>query len=169
MMSAMKPSGRRSTVAAITAAVGLLAAGLLWYGLPLGGELGQRFTGGQPVTVRLDDDRYYMIWTPDGTAPNCQVLPADEGGPGSSEFVNDPDAAVGLDAAGESWQGTTLIRVSPAGAYRLTCDTSGGLGAPPWGYGARARAITAIAAVSLAVSGLLAGAFIALRRPRART
>ena len=35
--------------------MGLLAAGLLWFGLPLGSTLGERFTGGEPVTVELDD------------------------------------------------------------------------------------------------------------------
>jgi hypothetical protein len=167
MMAAMKPSGRRVAVAAVAAAVGLLAAGLLWFGLPLGGALGQRFTGGEPVTVQLDDGRFYMIWTPDGTEPHCQLLPADESAPGNAEFIYEPDA-VDLDAAGESWRGTTRIRVNPAGAYRLTCDTSGALGEPPRGYGARARAITAIAALSLAATGLLAGAFVALRRSTAR-
>jgi hypothetical protein len=168
MMAAMKPSGRRFAVAAVTAAVGLLAAGLLWFGLPSGGTLGQRFTGGEPVTVQLDDGRLYMIWTPHGTEPHCQLLPAEEGAPGSAEFIDEP-GAVDLDAAGETWRGTTLVRASPAGAYRLTCDTSGALGDPPWGYGARARAITAIAALSLAAAGLLAGAFIALRRSTVRT
>jgi hypothetical protein len=162
MMAAMK---RRFAVAAFTAAVGLLVAGVLWFGLPLSGHLGQRFTGGQPVTVQLEEDRTYMLWTPDGTAPNCELVPADVSTSGSSEIVNEPDAAVSLDASDESWRGAALVRTTPSGAHRLTCDRSGAIGDPPWGYGARARAITAIAAISLAVIGLLAGGFIALRRP----
>ena len=72
MMAAMKPSGRRIAVAAVIAAVGLLAAGLLWFGLPLGSTLGERFTGGEPVTVELDDG---PLWdSPDDAVDRDQLL-----------------------------------------------------------------------------------------------
>ncbi|MDG4826436.1 hypothetical protein O7635_31690 [Asanoa sp. WMMD1127] len=156
---------RRGYAAAIVvAAVGMLAGGLLWFGLPVGGDLGQRFDAGRPVTVHLDDARLAMIWTSDAAAqPRCDVERVDGTGPSGVELISQPDQAVDLDADGRTWRGTTLVRAQPAGAHRLTCDTAGAVGEPPWGYGAKARALTAITAFSLAVAGALAGGIIALR------
>jgi hypothetical protein len=163
MMAAVTRSRRGYTVAAVTAAAGLVAAGLLWFGLPVGGTLGQRFQAGQPMTVHLDDGRSYMIWTSDGAEPGCDVTRERETAPSDIELVREPDAPVRLNAAGETWRGIVLVRASPAGAHRLTCDTPGALGEPPWGSGARARVLTAVAALSLAGAGLFAGSLVALR------
>ncbi len=163
-MIVMMASPRRYIAAAVTGAVGLLAAGLLWWGLPIGGDLGERFDAGQPITVNLEGGRPYMVWAGGETEPRCDVVRVEDAPNSSVEIRREPDQTVFLDAAGQTWRGTVLVRANPAGAFRLTCDTSGGLGDPPWGYGPKAQAITAVAALSLATAGILTGIVIALRR-----
>ena len=73
IMIVMIAPPRRYIAAAVTGAVGLLAAGLLWWGLPIGGDLGERFDAGQPITVNLEGGRHYMVWAGGETEPRCDV------------------------------------------------------------------------------------------------
>jgi hypothetical protein len=89
------------------AAVLVAAAATVWFGLPLGGALGQRFDAGAPIDVRLDANRVYMIWTIGSTTPACDLRPVAETGPADVEFVVENDPGVDLGAAGRTWRGRT--------------------------------------------------------------
>lgn len=139
------------------AAVLAVAGFAVWFGLPFGGDLGQRFDAGAPTEVRLEANRPYMIWTTDATAPACEAV--------GVEFVDESDPGVDLEAEGAVWRGERLIRATTAGVHRVTCDRAGAIGDPPWGYSGRARALTWATALGLLLAGAAVAVLTARREP----
>ncbi|MER7458019.1 hypothetical protein [Micromonospora sp. NPDC126480] len=160
-------------VAALVATSGVLAAaGMMPFLLGSGGDLGQRFTPGQPVTVHLSLSDEKMVWAR-GTgqslpAVNCVASRVD-----GREILQygevRPLEGVELKVDNERWRGLLAIHAEPSGTYEVKCMTSGGgptptmsIGDPPRFYGARDTAVLSLAAFGLASISLLFGAVLAI-------
>lgn len=159
-------------VAALIAVGGVLAAAALMFLVPVGGDLGQRITPGQPVTVQVPEAGK-MVWVrdPGGDVPDLRCEPSQADTQRlqqwASASMHHDDLTVTAD--GERWQPLLLVQAKPAGRYTLTCTTSRAdaalslsLGDPPWFYGPRAEALTALAALVLASLGVVIGVVLAV-------
>lgn len=159
-------------VAALIAAGGVSAAAALMFLVPLGGDLGQRITPGQPVTVHVPEAGK-MVWVRDSgrDVPDLRCEPSQPDTQrleqwGSVSMRHD-DLTVTAD--GERWRALLLVQAKPAGRYTMTCTTSGAeaaaplsLGDPPRFYGPRAEALAVLTAVLLASLGVVVGAVLAV-------
>lgn len=130
-------------VAALIAAGGVLAAAVVLLLVPSGGDLGQRITPGQPVTVHVPEGGL-MVWGKDveGEIPGVRCEPS----PADTEVLEEWSTArmlfddLTLTADGERWRGLLLVRARPTGTYAVSCtipgaDTTLSLGDPPRFHG----------------------------------
>ena len=159
-------------VAALIAAGGVAAAAALMFLMPLGGDVGQRITAGQPVTVQVPEAGK-MVWVRDSgrDVPDLRCEPSPPDTQRLEEWSNASTRhdAPTVTAEGERWRGLLLVRAEPAGRYTMTCTTSGpdaasslSIGDPPRFSGPRAEALAALAALVLASLGVVAGVVLAV-------
>ncbi|MFF3865235.1 hypothetical protein [Micromonospora sp. NPDC001898] len=164
-------------VPALIAAGGVLAAAVMLFLIPFGGDLGQRITPGQPITVHMPEAGK-MVWVKgEQYFPACHNSEADTQKLGEWNLVSMLSDDLTLEADGERWRGVQMIYAKPAGTYTLTCTVSDehgtssfSIGDPPRFHDARSRALAALAASALASLSVLVGAaltvVIAVRRHR---
>ncbi|MFC4150095.1 hypothetical protein ACFO0M_27900 [Micromonospora mangrovi] len=145
-------------VAGLIAAGGVLAGILLL--LAPGGSLGQGFTPGEPVTVRLHPSSPQMVWAkegPDGV-PGVQCEAETPVVPSSTALENPLFDVYELTVDGERWRGVLAILGDPAGTYQLACQASGAstsalsIGDAPWSYGLRHSGLFRMATFGAPVS-----------------
>lgn len=166
-------------VAALVGAGGLLAA----IAVPLlvlgsGGDLGQRMTGGQAVTVHLSSADQKQIWVRengrDVPDPSCEVSPVDGQELTGFATIRDLFQIPRLEVDGERWRGLLTISAEPPGRYAVTCTGTGGstlaVGDPPRLNDPRSRTLGTVAAVCLGAVSLVSGVVLAVvvARRRAR-
>ncbi|MEU8425065.1 hypothetical protein AB0C15_29760 [Micromonospora sp. NPDC048835] len=149
-------------IAALVAVGGVLAAaGVMLFVLRSGGDLGQRLTPGQVVTVHLSPTDEKMVWveeTGQGVPDiNCDVSPLDGQEVLESREVHVLSKDVELNVDNERWRGLLTLSSGPAGRYAVNCRTSGvspaptlSIGDPPRFYSARETALGSFAAIGLA-------------------
>ncbi|WP_123827084.1 hypothetical protein [Micromonospora globispora] len=159
-------------VAALIAAGGVSAAAALMFLVPLGSDLGQRITPGQPVTVQVPEAGK-MVWVRD-SGRDVSDLRCEPSQPDTQRLQQWGSASMRQDdltvtADGERWRALLLVQAKPAGRYTMTCTTSGAdgasslsLGDPPWFFGPRAEALAVVASLVLASLGLVVGAVLAV-------
>ncbi|RLP93956.1 hypothetical protein [Micromonospora sp. CV4] len=167
-------------VAALIAAGGVLAAAAVLLLVPFGGDLGQRVTSGQPVTMHLPEGGK-MVWAkvsgPDAPGVDCAPSRAEDQGLGEWHAVSARLDDLSLDADGERWRAVLTIAARPTGTYTVTCTASSGqgtvslsIGDPPRFHDPRSKALAGLAASVLAPLGVLVGAglagVVAVRRRR---
>ncbi|MGC4894384.1 hypothetical protein [Micromonospora sp. DT31] len=191
-MALTPPAGRRvpRPTRLWLVVAGLVAAGALTSGIVLllapDGELGQRFTPGQPVSVRLHPSSPQMVWARE--ADGVSSVQCEEATPGALASMTQEfplSDVYELTVDGERWRGTLALLGSPADTYRLVCEGSGAsgstlsIGAAPWSYDLRHsgpfRMVTLGAPVSdtaigsaMVILGTLAGLLVAVRVARRR-
>jgi hypothetical protein len=160
-------------VSALIAGGGVLAAAalpLLAF-IPIGADLGQRVTAGQPVAVHITGPGK-VVWIADdgpGAAdPTCETSPADRPSQWSTQRMLGEDLS--LDAEGRHWRAALIVAAEPAGTYTVTCVVPGAnagrslaIGDPPWFHGPRARALAIPGAMLTAAVGVLVGCLLAVR------
>lgn len=151
---------------ALIAAAGILVGGLMY--LLNTGELGQRLTPGQAVTVTLaSPSAEKMVWArqSDQGYPQlrCPIRPVDSTMAGTSE-VNMLDNVIELTVDGERWRGLLVVSGDSAGRYEVTCSAGGtnstpvlSIGDPPPFYGPRDGLLYNAAALGLAGLGVIIG------------
>ncbi|WP_433348361.1 hypothetical protein [Micromonospora sp. CA-111912] len=163
-------------VAALIAAGGVLAAAAMLFLIPFGGDLGQRVTSGQPLTVHMPEAGK-MVWVKgEQSLPACQYSEADTQKLEESVRISMLADDLTLEVDGERWRGLQMMRVKPVGTYTLTCTvpehatSSFSIGDPPRFHDPRSKALAALAGSALASLCVLVGAVltvvIAVRRHR---
>ncbi|MEU5791444.1 hypothetical protein ABZ754_27435 [Micromonospora purpureochromogenes] len=176
----LRPRRTWFIIAALVAVGGVLAAaGVMLFVLRSGGDLGQRLTPGQVVTVHLSLAEEKMVWVKETgqSVPDvrCDASPVD--GQEILEFrrVYLLSENVELNVDNERWRGLLTLSAGPAGRYDASCQTSGvgpaptlSIGDPPRFYDARDTALGSLAAfgpasISVITGGVLA-AVVAVRR-----
>ncbi|MEV4658715.1 hypothetical protein [Micromonospora sp. NPDC049301] len=159
-------------VAALVAAGGVLAAAAVVFLVPFGGDLGQRVTPGQPVTVHLSEAER-MVWArssgPDVPDVRCEPSPADAREIDEWHTVSMLFDDLTLEADGERWRAVLKMAAGPTGTYTVTCTIPGGdgtmslaIGDPPHFHGARSTALAVLAASVLVPLGVLVGVVLAV-------
>jgi hypothetical protein len=139
-------------LAALIAVGGVLvAAGVMLFVLRSGGDLGQRITPGQPVTVYLSPSNEKVVWAAKVTSQGvpdvrCPGSWLDDQTVRQVGFQNVYLAAedVELEVDDERWRGVLALHGDPGGRYEVTCMASGAgptpilsIGDPPRFYNAR--------------------------------
>ncbi|MEV1289607.1 hypothetical protein [Micromonospora sp. NPDC049679] len=151
----------------------LAAAGVMRFVLGAGGDLGQRVTPGQPVTVRLSASDGRIVWVKEtGQGPpdvRCEASSVD--GRAMTELSNVflTGERVELEVDNERWRGLLTVYAEPAGRYELTCVSSAAGPAPtlsvgdhPRFYGPRDTALGTLAAFALGGLSVIAGGVLAV-------
>ena len=168
----LRPRRTSYLVAALIAVGSVLAAPAVLFLIPAGGDLGQRITPGQPVTVHVPEAGK-MVWAKDRGPQNfpgvgCAPSPADTQELGWTTVSMRPDD-VTLNANGERWRGVMVVHAQPAGTYTVTCTASAAdgtpslsIGDPPRFHNPRSRARAVLAASVLASLGVLVGTVLAV-------
>ena len=170
---ALRPRRIWFIIAVLVALGGVLAAaGIMLFVLRSGGDLGQRLTPGQPVTVHLSPSDEKMVWVKQTgqSLPHvkCDASPAD--GQEIREFseVQLLSENVELKVDNERWRGLLALYAGQAGRYKVKCMTPGvgstptlSIGDPPRFYNARDTALGSLAAFGLASISVIIGAVLA--------
>ncbi|SIM67865.1 hypothetical protein [Micromonospora cremea] len=161
-------------IAALVAVGGVLAAaGVMLFVLRSGGDLGQRLTPGQVVTVHLSPEEEKMVWVKETgqSVPDvgCDTSPVDGQEVLESREVHLLSENVELNVDNERWRGLLTLSAGPAGRYEVSCRTSGvgpaptlSIGDPPRFYGARDTALGSLAAFGLASISVIIGGVLAV-------
>lgn len=152
-------------VAALIAAGGPLVVAALLVLTPLGGNLGQRFTPGQAVTVHVPAAGR-LVWSADLVDLRCEPAQGDNRDGTGWTVMSVREEKLTLDVDGHRWHGAVLVTAQPPGTYAVTCTTPGGtslaIGDPPWLRDAGSRGLAILGATLLAVVGLAAGCAVAV-------
>ncbi|WBB69530.1 hypothetical protein [Micromonospora sp. WMMD812] len=146
---------------------------MLLFVLRSGGHLGQRFTPGQVVTVRLSPADEKMVWVKETgqSVPDvrCDASPVDGQEILESNETRLLSEDVELDVGEERWRGLLTLSAGPAGSYTVTCGTAESgptptlsIGDPPRFYDARDTALGSLAAFGLASIGVITGGVLAV-------
>ncbi|MEV0727089.1 hypothetical protein AB0I37_30505 [Micromonospora purpureochromogenes] len=156
-------------IAALVAVGGVLAAaGVMLFVLRSGGDLGQRVTPGQVVTVHLSPADEKMVWVKETgqSVPDvrCEASPVDGQEILESRRVYLLSENVELNVDNERWRGLLTLSAGPAGRYEVSCRTSGvgpaptlSIGDPPRFYDAGDTALGSLAAFGLAGISVIIG------------
>ncbi|MET7963646.1 hypothetical protein [Micromonospora zamorensis] len=162
------------TIAALVAVGGVLAAaGVMLFVLRSGGDLGQRLTPNQVVTVYLSPADEKMVWVKETgqSVPDikCDKSPVDGQEIFESHEVHLLSENVELNVDNARWRGLLTLSAGPAGRYEVSCRTSGvgpaptlSIGDPPRFYGARDTALGSLAAFGLAIISVITGGVLAV-------
>lgn len=162
------------TIAALVAVGGVLAAaGVMLFVLRSGGDLGQRLTPNQVVTVYLSPADEKMVWVKETgqSVPDikCDKSPVDGQEILESHEVHLLSENVELNVDNARWRGLLTLSAGPAGRYEVSCRTSGvgpaptlSIGDPPRFYGARDTAVGSLAAFGLAIISVITGGVLAV-------
>ncbi|MFG1894937.1 hypothetical protein ACGFIP_13040 [Micromonospora zamorensis] len=162
------------TIAALVAVGGVLAAaGVMLFVLRSGGDLGQRLTPSQVITVHLSPSDEKMVWVKETgqRVPDvgCDASPVDGQEILESHQVHLLSEIVELNVDNERWRGLLTLSAGPAGRYEVSCRTSGvgpaptlSIGDPPRFYDARDTALGSLAAFGLASISVIIGGVLAV-------
>jgi hypothetical protein len=151
----------------LVAAALVAAAAAVWFALPFGGELGQRFEADVSTQMELDAGRDYAVWTMDPRPSSCEIYPGPSLDPAfDPQFVKVSDPEVTLDAAGRTWHSELVVRPRWTGPHTVACAPAGAIGAAPFGYSGKARALTLVSSLSLLLAGVALATLTARRAHR---
>ncbi|WP_433552287.1 hypothetical protein ACQP08_01425 [Micromonospora zamorensis] len=169
----LRPRRTPYLVAALIAVGGVLAAAAVLFLVPVGGDLGQRITPGQPVTVQVPEAGK-MVWAKDSGPQNFPGVGCAPSSADTQEIEEWTTVSMRLDdltlkANGERWRGVMMVHASPAGRYTVTCTASAAdgtpslsIGDPPRFHDPRSKALGVLAASVLASLGVLVGTVLAV-------
>ena len=163
-----------SVAAALMAAGGVLAAAVVVrHVMHSGGDVGQRLTPGQPVSVHLSWTDRKMVWVRETgqRIPDVMCTPSRVDGQMTRDVVVEAMTfdRVELDVEGERWRGLLVIDAYPPGQYEVTCTAAGtnaqpmlSIGDPPRSYARRDPAGGGLTSWDLIIIGVVGGGVLAV-------
>jgi len=164
-------------VAVLVAAVGALATVAVLLRVPLGGTLNERIELGRPASIRVSGAGK-MVWMASDEPAVAEVWCEPVAGSTRQavhwSMVSVRDQGLVMNSDGRLWHGVLLVAAEPAGNYAVTCTTPATVGSmalsvgePPLIHDVRAKVLAVSSALLLALTGLVLGSVVAIRRRRA--